>query len=72
MGLGKYGDDSKLSKKEFQGKLSHNPTSPSERTTSVFELRMPNCPQAMQVVIGRTSPRRHASTISVLQQANSK
>lgn len=73
-------DEGKLSKTEFQGKLSHNPTSPSARITRFFSPQVPKSlsdsqpttPQAMPVVIGRTSPRRHASTMSVLQQANSK
>lgn len=73
-------DEGKLSKTEFQGKLSHNPTSPSGRITRFFSPQVPKSlsdsepttPQAMPVVIGRTSPRRHASTMSVLQQANSK
>ncbi|XP_046682661.1 histone-lysine N-methyltransferase PR-Set7 isoform X2 [Homalodisca vitripennis] len=70
-------DGGNASKSEFQGKLSHNPTSPA-RITRFFPPQVPktvsSCqplsPPAMPIVIGRTSPRRHASTMSVLQQAN--
>lgn len=72
-------------KREFQGKLSHNPTSPSARITRFFPPQVPKSldtsgdgsgdeltATAGPVIVGRTSPRRHASTMSVLQQANSE
>lgn len=69
----------KGSKVEFQGKLSHaSVISPSSKITRFFQPQVPTSPlQDTKItptnpvpVIGRTSPRRHASTMSVLQQAN--
>ncbi|KAG8316945.1 hypothetical protein J6590_037290 [Homalodisca vitripennis] len=70
-------DGGNASKSEFQGKLSHNPTSPA-RITRFFPPQVPktvsSCqplsPPAMPIVIGRTSPRRHASTMSLLKSNN--
>ncbi|XP_054279776.1 histone-lysine N-methyltransferase PR-Set7 isoform X2 [Macrosteles quadrilineatus] len=59
-----------MTKRQFQGKLSHNPTSPAP-ITRFFPPQVPKAEQPspqIPVVIGRTSPRRHASTICVLQQ----
>lgn len=69
----------KGSKVEFQGKLSHaSVISSSSKITRFFQPQVPTSPlQDTKIaptnsvpVIGRTSPRRHASTMSVLQQAN--
>jgi hypothetical protein len=55
----------KSSKSEFQGKLSH--TSPAGKITSYFHNDQE---EQNQEFPPRTSPRKHASTISILTQAN--